>query len=58
MRVDEIKVATEISSRVLETIPNYFAKHLVPEQYVSGDLEYLVYLMRGFALSYETVDLS
>ncbi len=47
LTLKELFMSRELANATFDAIDHYFVKHVYPDRFLSGDLEYLVFLMRG-----------
>ena len=56
MKPDEVEIATNLTKEVLSRAPDYFKTHKLKDHYLNTDLEYLVFTLKGFTKSFETLN--
>jgi len=56
MKPDEVEIATNLTKEVLSRVPDYFKNHKLKDQFLNTDLDYLVFTLKGFTKSFETLD--
>ena len=55
MESDEYEMVIELTNATIDMLDLFFINHTYPEKFYSGDLEFIVEILKGFLSNYEAI---